>query len=145
MAKNSPGIIRFAFAAIAIAPMYFLGGCAAQIIATPAARASDLKSPVRYRFDSSYTSNDPDVLTTAVFESDQYQITEVSSHYLERMLQDLNRRKDYDYASHGNQPGPDAPYLWQWVQTVTAELQNRGYYFDADGQLHRPGNVVALR
>jgi hypothetical protein len=144
MAKNSAGVIRFAFKALAIAPLYFLGGCAAQISATPVPSAGDLKGPVHYSTDT-HESHDPGVLTTSVFESGQYQMTEVSSHYLERMLQDLNRRKDYDYACHGNQPGPDAPYLWQWVQIVTAELQNRGYYFDADGQLHRPGNVVALR
>jgi hypothetical protein len=84
-------------------------------------------------------------LKTEIFESGQLRLADVRALSLEHCLQDLNRRKDYDYSQHCGQPGPDSAYLATWVQCVTQELEHRGYYFDEAGNLHRPGTVVPLR
>jgi hypothetical protein len=85
------------------------------------------------------------LLKTQDFKSGEKDIASVSARSLERFLQDLNQRKDWDYACHNGQPGPDAPYLFKWVVRTTTELERRGYYFDSTGQLRRPGVVVPLR
>jgi hypothetical protein len=84
-------------------------------------------------------------LRTQDFESGAKRVTEVDSESLEVFLQDLNRRKDWDYASHNGHPGPDSAYLYAWVTQVTQELLNRGYSVDADGQLRRPGIILHVR
>jgi hypothetical protein len=85
------------------------------------------------------------ILRTQDFESGQKEMAKVPSTALELFLQDLNRRKDWDYAMHNGQPGPDAQYLFTWVGRTTGELVQRGYYFDAAGELHRPGVAVPVR
>jgi hypothetical protein len=86
------------------------------------------------------------LLKTQDFETGKRRMADVSSKSLEAFLQDLNRRKDYDYSCHNNQPGPDSAYLWQWVVRTTMELQRRGYTSDAAGSLFRPnGESVPLR
>src|SRR5580704_9063908 len=80
-------------------------------------------------------------VTTEDFESGSLKLSDVSEGVLVRFLQDLNRRKDFDYLAHGGQPGPDSQYLWQWVQNVTGELTNRGYWLDGDQNLHRPDGM----
>lgn len=56
-------------------------------------------------------------------------ITMVSGLDLLRILMDLNRRKDFDYASHGGVPGPDSPWLWERIQAIMDELESRGWHF----------------
>jgi hypothetical protein len=86
------------------------------------------------------------VLTTAVFESGEMTLAEAGSVDLEAFLQELNRRKDNDYAQNGGQPGPHSGYLWEWVQKVMVELRGRGYYSDDAGDFFsREGLAVALR
>ena len=85
------------------------------------------------------------ILRTQQFESGELRMCDVESTRLETFLQDLNRRKDYDWAMHGGRPGPNDQYLWSWVTKTQNELLSRGYYFDGNGNLHRPGAVVPLR
>jgi hypothetical protein len=88
----------------------------------------------------------PVALTTQVFESGEMTLAEAGAGDLEAFLQDLNRRKDYDYSQNGGQPGPHSAYLWEWVQKVCGELQGRGYYFDDGGNFYSAnGTQVALR
>lgn len=85
-------------------------------------------------------------LTAEEVESGQVNLQDVSAERLEAFLQDLNRRKDYDYSQHDGQPGPDAEYLWKWVQRTMKELQSRGYSSDDAGDFHRPdGSVCPVR
>jgi hypothetical protein len=84
-------------------------------------------------------------LKTQDFESGAKDISKVSAESRERFLQDLNGRKNRDYACHNGQPGPDAAYLFKWVVQTTCELERRSYSFDNKGQLHKPGAVVPLR
>lgn len=86
----------------------------------------------------SLTTITPPTLTTEQFESSQRTLATTPSEDLERFLQDLNRRKDVDYAAHHNAPGPNAPYLWSWIQSTATELTSRGYATDPDGTLYRP-------
>jgi hypothetical protein len=78
-------------------------------------------------------------------ESGAVRLSDVDSVHLEYFLQDLNKRKDFDFSCHGGQAGPNADYLAMWVQRVTDELCNRGYYFDTAGNFRRPGAIVAVR
>ena len=87
----------------------------------------------------------PAILKTQDFESGARRMSTVDAEPLKRFLQDLNQRKDWDYACHNRQPEPEAAYLSKWVELITSELESRGYYFDAAGQLHRPGMVVPVR
>ena len=88
-------------------------------------------------------ADDPDPAPHAQdFESGAKQLGDVSAPALERFLQDLNRRKDYDATVHGAQPGPDAAYLLKWLSVTMGELTRRGYYKDPAGELHRPGMVI---
>jgi hypothetical protein len=84
--------------------------------------------------------------TTEQFETGQLKMSDVSNLGMELFIQDMNRRKDYDYSCHNNQPGPDAEYLWNWVQKGVAEPKTRGYTTDDAGNLVRPdGSAVAMR
>jgi hypothetical protein len=86
------------------------------------------------------------VLTTAVFESGEMTLAKADAADLEAFLQDLNRRKDNDYAQNGGQPGMHSAYLWEWVQKVMVELRGRGYYSDEAGDFFtNGGRAVALR
>ena len=85
------------------------------------------------------------ILRTQQFESGELSIKLVSADQLEPFLRDLNQRKDYDAQCHCGKPGPDGAYLAKWVKTVTDELIARGYYFDDQGNLHRPSAIVPVR
>jgi hypothetical protein len=85
------------------------------------------------------------VLRTQQFESGELSLATVESCQLETFLQDLNRRKDFDMKCHDGKVGPDGEYLAKWVRSVTDELLARGYSFDHQGNLHRPGVVVSVR
>jgi hypothetical protein len=86
------------------------------------------------------------LLRTEDFESDRIQMSQVSTSQLEDFLRDLNRRKDFDFASHGGVAGPNADYLANWVTQVTNELIARGHWYGTDGQLRRAnGDVVLVR
>ncbi len=84
-------------------------------------------------------------LRVEAIEAGEVHLAEASGAELEATLRDLNRRKDYDAAQHGGQPGPDAAYLAAWVDRVTRELLARGYGIDGEGRLRRPGAVVPWR
>jgi hypothetical protein len=86
------------------------------------------------------------LLRTEDFESGATQMSQASTTQLEDFLRDLNRRKDFDFASHGGVAGPNADYLANWVTQVTNELIARGYWNGTDGEFHRPdGYIVPVR
>jgi hypothetical protein len=87
----------------------------------------------------------PPLLHTQDIENGVVQLNVIDSLRIEDFLRDLNHRKDYDAQCHNGQLGPDGPYLGAWVDRVTHELLARGYYFDAGGNLHRPGDLVLQR
>lgn len=87
----------------------------------------------------------PSVVTAEQFENNELKMADVSSVQLEEFLRDLNHRRDYDYSQHDGEPGPNHEYLTRWLRRVLDELKGRGYYFDAAGELHRPGLVVPTR
>ncbi len=94
--------------------------------------------------ESGSTAQGP-VLRTQQFESGELSLATAESCQLETFLQDLNRRKDYDVQCHDGKYGPDGEYLAKWVRTVSEELVARGYSFDRQGNLHRPGVIVSVR
>jgi len=86
------------------------------------------------------------LLRTEDFESGSMQLGQASTPQLEDFLRDLNRRKDFDFSSHGGQAGPNADYLAGWVTRVTNELISRGYWYNAHGDfLNVNDHVVAVR
>src|SRR5581483_4533525 len=108
---------------------------------TSACLADDVRpsAPVAVPLDAATTQP---TLTTEEVESGQVKLQETSAGRLEDFLQDLNRRKDYDYSQHDGQPGPDAEYLWKWVQTTMKELESRGYTTSDSGDFLRPDGTV---
>jgi len=95
---------------------------------------------------ASVTASTGRLLRTEDFESGAMQLGQASTPRLEDFLRDLNRRKDFDFSSHGGQAGPNADYLATWVTRVTNELISRGYWYNANGDFLDAGNhVVAVR
>lgn len=113
--------------------MLKLAICAAMAIST-GAQATDEQPETR-----------PATLRTEQFENNELKMGTVCSGQLEDFLRDLNRRRDYDYSQHDEQPGPNNEYLSRWIHCVIDELKRRGYYFDSEGELHRPGPIVPTR
>jgi hypothetical protein len=86
------------------------------------------------------------MLRTEDFESGTVQFSDCDAHQLEAFLRDLNRRKDFDFQTHGGQAGPNSDFLANWVTRVTNELSSRGYFIDENGQLCEPsGAAVVVR
>lgn len=50
------------------------------------------------------------------------------NEYLEQMLQDLNRRKDYSASTEGN----DVEWLWKQIVELKKAMIERGYTFPED-------------
>jgi hypothetical protein len=80
----------------------------------------------------------------------ELQVSQATDFALEALLQDLNRRKDFDFASSGGPPGvltpgPHSAWLWERIQVIQQELIRRGYAFSG-GTMTRPnGRSVPVR
>ena len=86
----------------------------------------------------------PDLRTEA-FENGELLLEDIENRHLERLLQDLNRHKDWDRFCHNGQPGPDNAYLTLWGQRVADELIRRGYASHQEPILYRPDGAVVPR
>jgi hypothetical protein len=115
----------------------------------PIARYADREPDIRIEMKRDVTLDKTDaqpILRTQEFEAGQVTMKKVESVRLERFLQDLNHRRDFDTSQHNGKPGPNHDYLTMWVQKTMDELFARGYYVDKHGDLHRhPGEVVPTR
>ena len=67
------------------------------------------------------------VLTTQHFEVGEAQMHTADSVALVAMVQDLHARRQYDASCNDGLSGPDGPYLSQWIDHVSVELESRGY------------------
>jgi signal recognition particle receptor subunit beta len=72
------------------------------------------------------------------------QVKQATDFALEALLQDLNRRKDYDSTPPAG-TGIHSAWLWERIQVIMDELKSRGYTF-AGGTMTRPnGRTVPVR
>ncbi len=77
------------------------------------------------------------VVTTQDIEEGRRRMQDLSDEELRNFRNDLNRRKDNDWAQNGGKPGPSNDYLWKWVKKVEDELRRREYLIE-DGKVVRP-------
>jgi hypothetical protein len=122
-----------------------IAALAASVFSAAIAIADPIQPTTRPAGDASITASQNHwLLRTEDFESGKIQLSDTTTTQLEDLLRDLNRRKDFDFASHDGSAGPNADYLANWVTKVTNELTTRGYWFSADGDLHAPDGTIVL-
>ena len=85
----------------------------------------DADLEVRHRVQYLLIQLDPPLLSTQQFESGELVLEDTDPLKLEKLLEDLNRRREYSRSQSDADTSPDIPYLTNWIERVQRELHRR--------------------